>query len=33
MSVYGNQQKIWNFEKNGTKWGRNVIHGDSIENG
>ena len=33
MSVYGNQQKIRNFEKNGTKWGQNVIHGDSIENG
>ena len=28
MFVYGNLQKIRNFEKNGTKWGQNVIHGD-----
>ena len=26
MSVYGNQQKIKNFEKIGTKLGQNVIH-------
>ena len=32
MSVYGNQQKIRNFEKIGTKLGQNVIHGDSIVN-
>ena len=32
MSVYGNQQKIRNFEKFGTKLGQNVIHGDSIVN-
>jgi len=33
MSVYGNLQKIRNFEKKGTKWGQNVIHGDFLENG
>ena len=32
MSVYGNQQKIRNFEKIGTKLGQNVIHGDPIVN-
>ena len=32
MSAYGNQQKIRNFEKFGTKLGQNVIHGDSIVN-
>ena len=26
LSVYGNQQKIRNFEKIGTKLGQNVIH-------
>ena len=33
MFVYGNQQKIRNFEENGAKWGQNVIHGVSFENG
>ncbi|KAF3970804.1 hypothetical protein CMV_005533 [Castanea mollissima] len=33
MSDYGNQQKIRNFNKNGSKWGQNVIHGGSFENG
>ena len=32
MSVYGNQQKIRNFENFGTISGQNVIHGDLIEN-
>ena len=32
LSVYGNQQKIRNFENFGTILGRNVIHGDLIEN-
>ncbi|KAF3954810.1 hypothetical protein CMV_019889 [Castanea mollissima] len=32
MSVYGNQQKIRNFEKIGTKLGQNMIHGDPIIN-
>ena len=32
MFVYGNQQKIRNFEKIGTKLGQNVIHGDPIVN-
>ena len=32
MSIYGNQQKIRNFEKIGTKLGQNVIHGDPIVN-
>ena len=32
MFVYGNQQKIKNFEKIGTKLGQNVIHGDPILN-
>ena len=33
LSVFGNQQKIRNFEKFGTISGQNVIHGDPIENG
>ena len=33
VSVFGNQQKFRNFEKNGTKWGQNVNHGVSFENG
>ena len=32
MSIYGNQQKIRNFEKIGTKLGQYVIHGDPIVN-
>ena len=32
LSVYGNQQKIRNFENFGTISGQNVIHGDLIEN-
>ena len=33
LFVYGNQQKFRKFEKNRTKWGQNVMHGDSTENG
>ena len=33
LSVYGNQRKSRNFEKNRTKWGQNMMHGDSTENG
>ena len=33
MSVYGNKQKIRNFETYGAKWGQNMIHGVSFENG
>ena len=33
MFVSGNQQKFRKFEKNGTKWRQNVIHGDYFENG
>ena len=32
MSAYGNQQKIRNFEKIGTKLVQNVIHGDPLVN-
>ena len=32
MFVFGNQQKFRKFEKNETKWGQNVIHGDYFEN-
>ena len=32
LSVFGNQQKFRNFENFGTILGRNVIHGDLIEN-
>nr|POF14618.1 hypothetical protein CFP56_64680 [Quercus suber] len=33
LSVFGNQQKLRNFENFGTISGQNMIHGDSTENG